>query len=382
MKKRLKKKGLRKRALRLIKSYLHKRYLQVVSQGSTSTLKEIFSSVPQGGKWSDFLFDLDVSEMADSLSAELVPFGYADDVALWYEVDDRFDHAMTTTVINQDLLALKVWADDNKTTFEPEKMSATVIIQRRSDPFNAAGIMFDGEELSVVDETTLVGLKIDEKMKWGPMVKKLATKARQRLGALSRVRHLLDSDNLKTIYLMFIRSIMEYNSTSWMGAAPSHLAKLDRVQASAEKLGRFTVESLESRREAAALSISLKMLDRQARGELQTFKPTLCEPLRLCKKRTRNCLEGTQVKRKTNSKSLDVYKRGFFGTLPGIWSRIPREIITRGERRGWLKIKTACTKFLTGKTIRESDGYKKHKAKVCENPDLDLDTDQTVIVYH
>ena len=53
-------------------------------------------------------------------------------------------------------------------TFEPEKMSAMVITQRRSDPFNATGIMFDGEELSVVDETTLVGLKIDEKMKWGP----------------------------------------------------------------------------------------------------------------------------------------------------------------------------------------------------------------------
>ena len=145
-----------------------------------------------------------------------------------------------------------------------------VVTQRRSDPFDAAGIIFDGEELSVVDETTLVGLEIDEEMKWGPMVEKLATKARQRLGALS-----LDSDNLKTIYLMFIRSIMECNSTCWMGAAPSHLAKLDRVQASAEKLGRFTVESLQSRREAAALSISLKMLDGQARGELQTFKPIL-----------------------------------------------------------------------------------------------------------
>ena len=70
MKARAKKKGLRKRALRLFKSYLHKRYLKVMSQGKTSTLKEIFSSVPQGGKWSDFLFDLDISELADSLCGE------------------------------------------------------------------------------------------------------------------------------------------------------------------------------------------------------------------------------------------------------------------------------------------------------------------------
>ena len=73
------------------------------------------------------------------------------------------------------------------------------------------------------------------------MVDKIATKARQRIGALSRVRHLLDSDNLRTIYVMFIRSIMEYNSVSWMGAADSHLHKLDRVQCMAQRIGSFTV---------------------------------------------------------------------------------------------------------------------------------------------
>ena len=76
MKAHAKKKGLRRKALRLFKSYLHKRYLKVVSQGKSSTLKEIFSSVPQDGKWSDFLFDLDVSELADSLCGEAIPFGY------------------------------------------------------------------------------------------------------------------------------------------------------------------------------------------------------------------------------------------------------------------------------------------------------------------
>ena len=196
MKARAKKKGLRKRALRLFKSYLHKRYLKVVSQGKTSTLKEIFSSVPQGGKWSDFLFDLDISELADSLCGEAIPFGYADDVALWYEID--VDHSVSIAVINQDLQALKLWGDDNKTTFEPEKMSAMVVSQKL-EPFNASGIIFNNEELSVVDETTLVGLVIDRRMRWGPMIKKLAVKARQRIGALSRVRHLLNSENLKMI---------------------------------------------------------------------------------------------------------------------------------------------------------------------------------------
>ena len=41
----------------------------------------------------------------------------------------------------------------------------------------------------------------------------------------------------------------------------------------------------------------------------------LIEPLRLCKKRTRNSLEGVQVASKAKAKSLDVYKRGFGSTV-------------------------------------------------------------------
>ena len=159
---------------------------------------------------------------------------------------------------------------------------------------------------------------------------------------------------------MFIRSIMEYNSVCWMGAAQSHLSKLDRIQASAERIGGFKVESLGCRREAAAMSIALKLLDGRGRGELNNFTPKLTEPLRLCRKRTRQTLEGIQVARKVKSSSLDVYKRSFEGVLPKIWSKIPREIINKGECKGWLKIKSACTDFLTGKT--KIIKHKKQKA--------------------
>ena len=95
-----------------------------------------------------------------------------------------------------------------------------------------------------------------------------------------------------------------------------------------------------------------KMIDGRARGELKDFKPTLTEPLRLCKKRTRNSLEGIQVVRKVNSKSLDVYKRGFFGVLSKMWSKIPLDIIRRGER----------TSLSATEPTQAPDGYKTYKA--------------------
>ena len=89
------------------------------------------------------------------------------------------------------------------------------------------------------------------------------------------------------------------------------------------------------------------------------FTPVLSEPLRLCKKRTRNSLEGVQVVSKVRASSLDVYRRGFLGALPKIWSKLPMDLIRKGERHGWLKIKTACSNFLTGKKSPEK--HKKQK---------------------
>ena len=55
------------------------------------------------------------------------------------------------------------------------------------------------------------------------MIDMLPRKAKGRIAALQRVNRLLSSDNLRTIYAMFIRSIMEYGSVAWCGAAVSHL---------------------------------------------------------------------------------------------------------------------------------------------------------------
>ena len=86
LKARLKKRGLRRRALKLIRDYLHKRFLRVVNNGKSSTDKELFSSVPQGGKWSPPLWNFDISEMDQWISKLGELICYADDSGLWYEI--------------------------------------------------------------------------------------------------------------------------------------------------------------------------------------------------------------------------------------------------------------------------------------------------------
>ena len=162
------------------------------------------------------------------------------------------------------------------------------------------------------------------------MIDMLARKAKGRIAALQRVSHLLSSNNLRTIYTMFIRSIMEYGNVAWCGAAVSHLQKLDKIQDRATRIGGFEVDSLAARREVAVLSFGLKLMNEDARGILKQHVPELYEPLRLTKKRTRQVLDGKQLKSRVRTNSLDVYRRGFHGVLPSIWKKIPQEIISVG----------------------------------------------------
>ena len=68
LKLRLRKAGMRGRALRLIEDYLYQRFIQVVCNGKASQQREIFSGVPQGAKLSPPLWDFDISELPSVLS--------------------------------------------------------------------------------------------------------------------------------------------------------------------------------------------------------------------------------------------------------------------------------------------------------------------------
>ena len=74
-----------------------------------------------------------------------------------------------------------------------------------------------------------------------------AKKARKRVDAIRRMPRSLDSENMLKMYSAFVRPILEYGSTLFMGAKPTHLEKLDRVQATMERMGGFKAQPLADR---------------------------------------------------------------------------------------------------------------------------------------
>ena len=146
------------------------------------------------------------------------------------------------------------------------------------------------------------------------------------------MKRFLSSENMCTMYIMFVRSIMEYGSVLFSCAASTHLAKLDNIQAAAERMGGFQVDSLKLRREAAGVSLALKMLDGDCRAGLYSFAPTLTSSLSCHSHKTKraSALSGIQVVPLVLSdRPLDLFRDGFLGSLPGLWAKLPQSLLAK-----------------------------------------------------
>ena len=96
---------------------------------------------------------------------------------------------------------------------------------------------FDGVKVTFETKLKIVGVIYDNKLNWRQMASEMASKGRQALGFLKRlVGSLISTKDLCAIYEYFARSKMEYGCTLYIGATPSHLEKIDKLQRRAKKM--------------------------------------------------------------------------------------------------------------------------------------------------
>ena len=179
----------------------------------------------------------------------------------------------------------------------------------------------------------------------------ISKKARMRMGMLCRLRRLMDDGNMKQMYTSFIRPVMEYGSVQFMGAAPEHLKKLDAVQRSAERIGHFEIESLQSRREATAVAFTLKLLDGAGRGVLKNHVPTLITQKSNKDYDSRIGPRPLQIADRTNTNSLYIFIRSYLGCIHKIWARLPIWLLEKGQVIRCRTISKQCKHIITGKTL-------------------------------
>ena len=131
----------------------------------------------------------------------------------------------------------------------------------------------DGEQIEVIDRTQLLGTVITDDLRWEQNTSQLVRKANGRMELLRRVASFgTDIQDLKTIYILFVRSQLEQSSVVWHSSLTEQQKNdLERVQKSALKiilgpkyesykkaLEILDLEPLDQRRDYLSLRFALK----------------------------------------------------------------------------------------------------------------------------
>ena len=110
-----------------------------------------------------------------------------------------------------------------------------MVLSRKRTP-SSCNLVFNETPINQTQEIKILGATFDSKLTWKKHLSNVAGRAGQKLGALRRVSRKLDPSSCATIYKSQVRSVMEVSSIAWMGAAPTHLEKLDNIQNRALKI--------------------------------------------------------------------------------------------------------------------------------------------------
>ena len=246
---------------RWLQDYLCNRTLQVLISGQTSARCPVKAGVPQGSILGPTLFLVYVNDLEDHLPIGSNLASFADDTTLYAEIATLAAVPDNTRVLQAAVDLVSSWGSDWKVQFEPAKSQALTISHHRRD-WPIPPIVFNETPVEEQPSIKVLGVTFDHQLKFSQHIRTVVVRAAQRLGALRKAFYLLTIPARLRAYKAFVRPVMEYCPIVWMGAAPSHLNRLDWVQERAIKAihPQCWLPSLIIRRTIAALCLLYKAL--------------------------------------------------------------------------------------------------------------------------
>ena len=93
-------------------------------------------------------------------------------------------------------------------------------------PLKLPVLMIGNNNIQRKSSMKLLGVLLDEQISWNDHVRTVKNKITKNIGLLHRVSEFLNEDSLKTVYLSYINSYLNYTNIAW---ASTYATKLKRV---------------------------------------------------------------------------------------------------------------------------------------------------------
>ncbi|MCG8046489.1 MAG: reverse transcriptase domain-containing protein [Candidatus Thiodiazotropha endolucinida] len=316
--------GVTGEVLTWFKSYLSDRKQRVVLPGTTSDWVYIRAGVPQGSILGPLLFLLYINDIVVDIGSNIRLF--ADDTSLFIVVDNPETAA---NCLNSDLSKISQWAKTWLVSFNPSKTESLLISRKRNQPQHPPIIM-QNQAITEVEHHKHLGVYFSRDGTWHQHINYITEKAWTRINVMRKLKFKLDRKSLETIYLVFIRPLLEYGDIIWSNCTQYEKDELEKIQTEAARIATGTTklisrrvlyteirwESLEQRRKHHQLTLFYKMINHLTPAYLTTLIPQSVSSLSRYNLRNSNDLQ--TIDARTNQ-----YYHSFLPSAIRAWNSLP-----------------------------------------------------------
>ena len=317
--------GVTGEVLNWFKSYLSDRRQRVVLPGVSSNWNYIRAGVPQGSILGPLLFLLFINDIVNDIGSNIRLF--ADDTSLFIIVNNPHDAA---TCLNSDLDKITRWAATWLVTFNPSKTNA-LLLSRKLDTLHPP-LFMQHVQIQEVNSHKHLGIYLSDDCSWHQHINYIKDKAWSRINIMRKLKFKLDRKSLETIYLTFIRPLLEYGNNIWDNCTEAEKQELDKIQNEAARIATGATklvsiknlnkeicwESLQKRRDDHKLTLFFKMYNHLTPRYLSSLIPPQVNEISRYNLRNSDHIQTIRA----NSKQ---YYNSFLPSTLRNWNNLPSE---------------------------------------------------------
>ena len=222
--------GIKDTLLKWLESYLSNRFQRVVVEGTNSNWEKVNAGVPQGSVLGPLLFLIYINDITDNIQSEA--FLFADDTMILDVVDSPVKSAAK---LNTDLASITSWADKWMVTMNPGKTRSMIFSVKKNKPDHPS-LLLNQAIIPDVNVHCHLGINLSSDLSWQHHISIISERAAKRLNMLKGLRFRLNRSTLNSMYISFIRPLMEYGDFIWDGCGSECSNALDRIQFDAARL--------------------------------------------------------------------------------------------------------------------------------------------------
>ena len=260
--------GVRRSIIPWICDFLHNRQQCVKLNDTLSEYVFVNGGVPQGTKLGPLGFQILINDAASDAKTEY--WKYVDDMTF---AENR--NVKQKGGLQEDLNKFQDWSETNGLKLNPSKCQALQINFGKSEPLFSE-LTIGNEPLSVVNKAKILGLWVQNDLKWDAQINNMLVAANRRLFMLRSLKKFgFDKKELTVVLKSYLRPVLEYSAAVWhSGITVKQRNELERIQRRACKtilgpeytsyndaLLSCNLESLDTRRTSQCLKFAIGLSD-------------------------------------------------------------------------------------------------------------------------